>query len=797
MVRLSRSTAQEVVLVCALALLASVVGLRKGLCANIPETEILPAREESVRFQQPYERFAAFQEEYEVPFWPAADPPGPKHVAPAGELERKRVKLGTVSHNSWIIEVGRDVEFAVPQVAEGAALRFSYALEEAGTGPLNFRVRLVAPNGEKTLLSANIQQSKEPRWAFAEAKLSPADLPAKLILSVKNMGDERANLAVSDIRLVTADEAADHSAIIYLIDTLRSDHLGCYGYEKPTSPHIDTFAEGAFLFSQARATSTWTKPSTATVLTGLPPDYHGANHSWSSLRSECVTLAEMFKAAGYTTVAFVTNGWVGGSYYNFWQGFDEFDSVEPREGIDYARNKIRAEAVQASIEKWLEKHSDERFFMYVHTIDPHAPYVPPEEDLRPFEQSYDGKVSGKIYDDEGNPAPDSFSVIGTPADVAHVVALYDGEVHYSDRWFGELVRELKDRKMYDKTMVLLVADHGEKFWEEGHDPPRWDHGHTLYDVEMRVPLVVRAAWMASRAGRSDAVVTTADITPTVAEMFGLECPPCVVGKSLLPLIKGEAGSNIHGRQVFACETRYGGGRFDMLYGVLAGGFKYVRRLMPEPKEYLFDLQKDPEERRNVLEEIPEAGAKLKGAVEARFMAADFSLRLSSDAVRRSMRAILVTDGSFERIEAYPAFARRPQTQLTASRQKIELSGQMDVTDIGVDFSLSPPDASIMLDVFAEGQQLQPGRVYLGALCRSPTSLPLRVQGASEALAANPEATSGILIGWGTGCFLWRLETDLSIEEPQGTQATPPLVKAAPRRLDKETLDRLRALGYVK
>lgn len=295
------------------------------------------------------------------------------------------------------------------------------------------------------------------------------------------------------------------NVIIYLVDTLRADRLGCYGYPKPTSPHLDRFAEGATLFETAIAQAPWTRPSVASVLTGLGPLAHGVRTLEDRLPDAAETLAERLRASGYRTAAFSTN-WHIGPDTGFAQGFDDF-LFFPKEPDSTSVNR--------RVLAWLDaRHGEKPFFLYIHTLDPHSPYTPPL-DLR---QKFAPGARPEAGSLEHVRRTYAVQRKHRAARIAEVAPLYDAEIAANDRSFGALLSALKERKLFEESLIIFVSDHGEELGEHG----AFGHAQSLYAEELDVPLVVKLPFQA-RGERVSRLAQHVDLVPTVLAAAGL--PP--------------------------------------------------------------------------------------------------------------------------------------------------------------------------------------------------------------------------------------------------------------------------------
>ena len=365
------------------------------------------------------------------------------------------------------------------------------------------------------------------------------------------------------------------NVVLYVVDTLRADALEPYGNPVVETPSVARFAREAALYERAYAHSSWTRPSIASILTGELPHAHAVegrdDHAGPSLRF----LAEALGEAGYQTGAVVTNPNVG-AFFGFDQGFADFFELfvsheEHEEGVvptDSPRS--RSDEVTRKAIEWLSD-VEPPFFLFVLTSDPHTPYRPPEGFDR-FDARRDPRPKGSAYQ-------------RLPG-VERQRSLYYGEVAYNDRSFGELLDFLRSEGLYDDSLVVFTADHGEEFGEHGH---RW-HGKGLFEEQVRVPLVIRRPRELEPGRRVPVAVRLIDVYPTVLDAVGLPGAPGLAGRILPP------DSSALELPVYA-RLRVDGYRTEML---IDGSWKLIESHAQPEKEKrelggLFDLGADPSE----------------------------------------------------------------------------------------------------------------------------------------------------------------------------------------------------------
>jgi len=403
------------------------------------------------------------------------------------------------------------------------------------------------------------------------------------------------------------------SVVLVSIDTLRADHLGCYGYERPTTPHIDRFATDGVLFEQCVNTGGGTLPVHMSMLTSLAPAVHGVfPGNGRALAEGHTTLAEALHDAGYATAAFVDGGYLSGTF-GFTQGFDRYFDRNYKGVLgkieSYFDEGGLAELLPRAL-SWMSRHHNRPFFLFLHTYDTHSavsrlPYESPPPFLNQFvDPGYSGSFDGCREDrcaselllwhnQARREAMLGPKELFTPEEMEYTVALYDGAISYVDDQIGLLLAALEDFGIAQRTLVVLTSDHGEEFLEHGlllHDQN--------YEEVARVPLIVRFPDR-SHAGRRVAnLVSTLDLLPTILDASGAPPLPQAMGLSLLQLVSSPSG-----------------GGFERPVHIASGREKLRTRhwsLLAEsngPSE-LYSLADDPNEQMNRIAQYPDHAAKL-------------------------------------------------------------------------------------------------------------------------------------------------------------------------------------------
>jgi arylsulfatase A-like enzyme len=546
-------------------------------------------------------------------------------------------------------------------------------------------------------------------------------------------------------------------SVVYLVDTLRADHTGVYGYARPTTPELDAFARDAVVFEAAVAHASWTKPSVASILTGQLPARHRAVQLRDPLDASQVTLAERLDRAGFATAAAIANSVIYGEESAFDRGFDAFAGLH---GDDDTRSKlVGADVVVDQALSFLEERRGLPTFLYVHTMDPHVPYAPPP----PFDRMFEPHAS------ESHPARDPRTDYKEPLDRERMIAQYDGDIAFGDREFGRFLRELKARGLYDDALVVFLADHGEEFLDHG----LWLHGRSLFDELIRIPLVVKLPGGRGAGTRVARQVQGIDVLPTVLEAMDVALPQGLPGLPLQRSLRGDSPP----RPAFAEISHRG----FVAHGVRSEQEKYIRRFSPDDDELLFDLGRDPRERANLAAERPERVRLRKAQVEGVMAPNPFRYTLAAEG-EAALVLRLSTHGWLESVES---------AGLGAS-ERVRLGGNGRVLDLvlrprpgaprEVSFTVRPIGAPVELSGERDGRTLRPADIALGEGGQHPDAVPFRLPdiesetdaGRGLRLFAPPRAKSGAPVR------LWlTLPPGRSIGE-----------------LDEATRERLRALGYV-
>ena len=455
------------------------------------------------------------------------------------------------------------------------------------------------PRAEKPVpVRTELPDKKAPFAAGTSFLKRPVVLGAAALVAVAGIF-----LLVRRPERVVVKRESGLNVVLITLDTTRADRLGCYGYAAASTPNLDTLAAQGVRFANVYAPVPLTLPSHASVMTGLIPPSHGVRNNGSyALAPDKATLAEALKDKGYATAAFVASFSVD-SRFGLDQGFDRYDddfqAGSPFKALNAER---KAEQVFETFAAWLKQGPPEPFLAWVHLFDPHLPYNPPS----PYSEKFADRP-------------------------------YDGEVAYMDHIVGLIVGLLRERGNMAKTVIVVAGDHGEAFNERGEA----GHGVFLYDMVLRVPLLLYAENRLPAGRVVETRVRLVDILPTVVDLLTIPPPPGLDGTSLLPFVEKPRLKDLDAY----VETLYPEENFGWapLVGLVADRWKFIHA----PQDELYDLKTDPGEERNVVAKesrlASDLKTKLQALLESRGAGADSAPRTLSAADQARLRSLGYVD----------------------------------------------------------------------------------------------------------------------------------------------------------
>lgn len=532
--------------------------------------------------------------------------PGPHALEEGAEP----VAVDGLSIPCILIEPGHTVEFGFAPPVGTRLLSYHVATDPtAPAGAIGgWSAELLSEDGTFS------DQAKGPLGGTGHLKFRPQSLgiPARLLekpLRIRFSVSGQVGLLLGQPMLRGTRSGDRPNLLIVSLDTLRADHLGCYGHERKTSPVLDQLAADGTLFETFQAVAPYTLPTHATLFTGLMPARHGAVATRDRLDASRVSyLPRILADQGFVSAAFTGGGFLSDEF-GFAHGFDRYGMVDPilpqddgpLDGEPTAGGR-RDHDLRAAL-RWIDAHQDERWFLFLHSFVVHE-YEAPLADRQQFERdptAWPG-LGAYVKEEQWRDAPPDAE------QVRQIRDRYDATLHYADRMLGRLFRALEQRGLMDRTLLVVTSDHGEEFWEHG----ALKHSATLYDEMLRVPLIIRAPGQ-PRGVRVTEPISQADLTPTLLDLLGLPPIDGADGRTRAGWIRGRADpgqpSPLYAQidTSMSRRTALRVGRFKLIQGDTTDDVERPARADWE----LFDLDADPAERNNLADELSGDAERLR------------------------------------------------------------------------------------------------------------------------------------------------------------------------------------------
>lgn len=621
-------------------------------------------------------------------------------------------------------------------------LRFALAVR-----PADASIRITLTVDGETVHQEQWQQQRG--WVERRVDLEPFT-GQEMTIELAIEGDD-ATVMLAHPEILGRSRTRRPNVIVYVVDCLRADHVGAYGYSLDTTPNLDALAADGVVLQNLTSCAPWTKPSTACLFTSLLPTFHQARTVDDALARDRTTLAEVFQGAGYETAAWVANPVIDPRVFFFNQGFDRWADLRSFEERSRRENIHDIETDAADITKgvlpWLGEHRNETFFLYLHSLDLHFGYRP----RPPFDAKFVSPGSRGLERDR---------------------ELYDNELAYNDAEIGKLVAELKRLGLYDDTILFVTADHGEEFGEHGETR----HGKTLYQQALHIPGILKLPGSRHAGLRPDALASNIDTAPTLLALAGVEAPKEFQGRSLLDVIENHASES--DRRVFSEVVAPN----FVSYAVRDRRYKHIKTLVPELSDSVYDLETDPGETKNLLPDVPPQGARLVSELERFIQLGQHGLHLSvvGDRPGDGMRVTLSTDAEIATafrfsISTGDVFDQAPD------KKRVTLTFVADGKPREVVVQTSPPGSAVRLEVLSAGRPLSPNDIRLGASGVHPKA-PLPAILTPSGLEVSPTDAEKLLQNSGAPVRAWYVDLG------SGRQRV---------KLDDETTKILRSLGYIQ
>jgi len=419
-----------------------------------------------------------------------------------------------------------------------------------------------------------------------------------------------------------------YNVLVVLFDTLRPDHLEPYGSTSVSTPALKKFAATGFTFEEAHANASWTRPSIASLWTGLHPSGHRLAGRLEVLPESVPYLPEILSEAGYLTLSISNNAYFS-SDFGFDRGFSElypYFSARKKVLHESPSPEEQAERVwQQFLGPSFENPEGQPVFAVLHEIDPHSPYEAPDSFSAPYALDYAGNIDGWQHALKEHllvlKAVNNYGDWLSPADKEQMRALYKGEVSFVDAYFGALLKHLEQAELRENTLVVFLSDHGEQLFDHG----AWGHGSSVYQEELKIPLIFSLPGVIPNSKRSSALVEGVDLLPTLLDLLGLPEADSAAGRSLLPILLGDPAAPAPESPIYSWSNvrvpREDAIYFDSekLISVRLGRWKLERTTRKRGSLYhsyqLFDLESDPGETVDLWFREPVVGHTLRQSLE--------------------------------------------------------------------------------------------------------------------------------------------------------------------------------------
>lgn len=498
-------------------------------------------------------------------------------------LDFLRVKLGKQTRIAVAYAPGRDLKM---DSSSTNPVKFYYGVIPSYfrkyPEPITLQILITNQGQEQVIWSGKVAPEKALGWEFAEAML-----PEKSSLIIFRSDIKDYGLAITPPKPGRFAPDSRPSIIFILVDALRADHLGAYGYQRETSPNLDQLAGSGVIFMNAMTSSTFTVTSLASMFTGLYPWEHRALFAYSMiLGDDLVTVAQKLREAGYQTAGFSATYFLL-SDFQLERGFELFD-----EGCDVNFFVGDAECLTEKAGRWLDTEAESPFFLYLHYVSTHSPYHPPEEYQKLFSAGLE-KPKGAVGLGDIQPFGDTrkwYQIPRAPRknELDWLISQYDGEIRYADAEIGKLLARLNELGLRDQTLILITADHGEAFFEH----KEMEHTEENHWQVTRIPLILSGPGIPG-GKKIDALVRSIDLAPFLLEYAATEPLSGISGKSFSALFSGTEPDPRIGYSIkYRSEKKY-------QIGVVKYPDHFLIWRPADKKVELYDLITDPLEQTNL------------------------------------------------------------------------------------------------------------------------------------------------------------------------------------------------------
>jgi arylsulfatase A-like enzyme len=506
------------------------------------------------------------------------------------------------SYPAWLSETGGTISF-YQELSSSDAIEFGYYFaSKTSDDSATFRI-LITPDGNsvKTVFENQMHSTGARFVHISMNEYVPAGHATPCKIQFQIMRDSafgpatvawlqpsivgkpiKSNEEEPEIAKQMRDAARNSNIVFILLDAAAAKHFGCYGDRHGTTPVIDQLAKEGVLFQKAYTNAVYTLASTTTLFTGQIPAHHGILTHKNRLEPAAITLAETLRGSGFDTAAFLANG-NASDIFGLMQGFTTVDDVfRKKDYVGWGQD------LTDSFLGWLPRNNARRFFAYLHYREPHQPYNPPEQWIDSFvDPHYQGSI-GRTFDSRISIDTNAQGL--SDEDHRQILNLYEANLAYADFQVGRVLQALKNSGVYHNTIIVVSADHGEAFWEHGYQ----GHNRQLYEESARIPLIIKFPAGSGLSGKRIAsVYQIADLYPSMIDLLNLPAPRARLdGESFLTTL---TQPSTNPRIITIRSTR------ASTSAIVRGDYKLI--LSPQGME-LYNLRKDPLERRNLIQDRP-------------------------------------------------------------------------------------------------------------------------------------------------------------------------------------------------
>lgn len=531
---------------------------------------------------------------------------------------KKKITFNEYAYNCLTAPLESEFKMDL-NIPPNAVLEFGYGILNEfknleSEQPIQFRLLLERSDKEETLFSKTINWETTKDIIQEKIDLSPF-AGSKVRLSFQtndlNPGSKKENsphivpVWVNPL-IYQIPETNQTNIILISLDTVRPDHLGCYGYQRNTSPAIDRLAADGVLFKNTYSTTSWTLPGHVSLLTSLNCLNHQVYFPLQKMNPDMLTLADILRTEQFYCAAFTGGGYLSETY-GFSKGFDTYQEIKLRG--NQAIRLDEAERLAQLASRWLEDNKDKNFFLFLHTYQPHDPYAnlsPSGKEFLKEDAEWDQVKMEPLFNGKSR-----FDTQISEKAKQNIIALYDGEIKYTDVFFVQpILDKLKELGLYEKSLIILTSDHGEEFF----DHEAWLHDHSLYDEGIRIPLIVKLPDAEYKGSQIEKIARITDIMPTILEQMEIKTSyKQFDGASLFPLLNGKEKtqrtfvSDLALREFKIAPTvisiNKDNFKFILNKKISSPYAKRVARNFDGSQIELYDLKKDPRETKNLAANI--------------------------------------------------------------------------------------------------------------------------------------------------------------------------------------------------